>query len=186
MFVNHYYILLPSPLGMVGIVWKTGDKEPKICRIFLPALHPSVEALIQSSYPGIPLLSCRPIAAIAKRILRFLEGEDVSFGLDAITLERCPPFQQRVLLSESKIPRGFVSTYGRIAEHLGCPLSARAVGQALANNPFPIIIPCHRAIRSNGNPGGFQGGQEMKRALLAREGIQFSPSGRVVMTKVYY
>jgi methylated-DNA-[protein]-cysteine S-methyltransferase len=186
MYANYHYTLQPSPFGAVGVVWKTEGKDPKIHRIFLPAPRLSVEALIQSSYPGIPLRSCRPIASIAKRILRFLEGEDVSFALASIALNHCPPFQQRVLLAESKIPRGFVSTYGRLAKHLGHPLGAQAVGQALANNPFPIIIPCHRAIRSNGELGGFQGGQEMKHALLAREGIEFSPSGKVVMTEVYY
>ena len=183
---NICYILQPSPFSTVGIVWETRDTEPAICRIFLPSSHLSAEERIQASYPGISPRSCRPIAAIAERILRFLEGENISFKLDAIALDRCSTLQQRVLLAESNIPRGFVSTYGRIAKHLGCPQGARAVGTALAQNPFPILIPCYRSILSDGALGGFQGGCEMKRALLVQEGIEFSPSGKVVMNKVYY
>ncbi|MBE9507936.1 MAG: MGMT family protein, partial [Chloroflexi bacterium] len=75
---------------------------------------------------------------------------------------------------------------GRIARHLGVKGGARAVGRALARNPFPIVIPCHRAIRSNGELGGYQGGLEMKRALLEGEGIEFTQRGKVLMRRVYY
>jgi methylated-DNA-[protein]-cysteine S-methyltransferase len=79
-----------------------------------------------------------------------------------------------------------VSTYGRIARHLAIPGGARAVGRALARNPFPIIIPCHRAIRSDGRLGGFQGGPAMKRALLELEGVECSSTGRVSAERLYY
>ena len=89
-------------------------------------------------------------------------------------------------MAEYGIPRGWVSTYRRIAGYLGVPDGARAVGNALANNPFPIVIPCHRAIRSNGELGGYRGGLEMKRKLLEMEGIEVSASGRVITDRVYY
>jgi methylated-DNA-[protein]-cysteine S-methyltransferase len=117
---------------------------------------------------------------------RFLKGESVDLDLDIVALEVCSTFQVRVLRAEYGIPRGWVSTYGRIAAHLGIPGGARAVGGALARNPFPIIVPCHRAVRSDGQLGGFQGGLEMKRALLALEGIEVSPSGRVLTERVFY
>ena len=79
-----------------------------------------------------------------------------------------------------------MSTYGRIARSLGMPNAARAVGTALSRNPFPIIIPCHRAIRSNGELGGFRGGLEMKRALLELEGVEFSATGKVLTGRFYY
>ncbi|MBN1135480.1 MAG: MGMT family protein [Anaerolineae bacterium] len=103
-----------------------------------------------------------------------------------LALETRRPFQRRVLLAEYQIPRGWVSTYGRIATSLGSPGAARAVGNALAHNPFPILIPCHRAIQSGGRLGGFQGGVELKRALLELEGVEFSPTGQVVTDRVYY
>jgi methylated-DNA-[protein]-cysteine S-methyltransferase len=117
---------------------------------------------------------------------RFLEGEAVAFDLGIVALEQCSEFQARVLQAEYGIPRGWVSTYGRIAAHLGIPRGARAVGGALARNPFPIIIPCHRAVRSDGRLGGFQGGLEMKRALLELEGVEISWTGRVLTERFAY
>jgi methylated-DNA-[protein]-cysteine S-methyltransferase len=117
---------------------------------------------------------------------RFLKGETVNLDLDIVALEMCSAFQVRVLRAEYGIPRGWVSTYGRIAAHLGIPGGARAVGGALARNPFPIIVPCHRAVRSDGQLGGFQGGLEMKRALLALEGIEVSPASQVLTERVFY
>jgi methylated-DNA-[protein]-cysteine S-methyltransferase len=69
---------------------------------------------------------------------------------------------------------------------LGKPSAARAVGRALATNPFPIIIPCHRAVRSDGSLGGYQGGLAMKRALLEMEGVEFDARGRVATPGFYY
>jgi methylated-DNA-[protein]-cysteine S-methyltransferase len=105
--------------------------------------------------------------------------------MDSIALDRCSDFQASVLRAEHRIPRGWVSTYGRVANHLAIPGGARAVGQALARNPFPIIIPCHRAIRSDGRLGGFQGGLEMKRALLELEGAKVSAAGIVSAQRFY-
>ena len=119
-------------------------------------------------------------------IQSFLSGNNVVFGTRLLELDRCRPFQKRVLLAEYAIPRGFVSTYGRIARHLGVPGGARAVGNALAHNPFPIVIPCHRALRSDGSLGGFQGGLDMKRRLLEMEGARFQPGGRIVPDQVWY
>jgi methylated-DNA-[protein]-cysteine S-methyltransferase len=79
-----------------------------------------------------------------------------------------------------------VSTYGRIAAHLGIPGGARAVGNALATNPFPIVIPCHRAIRSDGTLGGYQGGLAMKRALLEQEGVTIDERDKVVSPRLCY
>jgi methylated-DNA-[protein]-cysteine S-methyltransferase len=90
------------------------------------------------------------------------------------------------LRAEHGIPRGSVSTYQRIAKLLGNRNATRAVGGALANNPFPIIIPCHRAIRSDGTLGGYQGGLKMKRALLEMEGVFFNALGRVLTDKFFY
>jgi methylated-DNA-[protein]-cysteine S-methyltransferase len=91
-----------------------------------------------------------------------------------------------VLRAEHAIPRGSVSTYQLIAAHLGSANGARAVGNALAKNPFPLIVPCHRAVRSTGHLGGFQGGLEMKRALLEMEGVGLDDVERVVVERFHY
>jgi methylated-DNA-[protein]-cysteine S-methyltransferase len=134
----------------------------------------------------IPRTSCSEIDGVADQVLAFLEGEAVAFALESVRLDLCTTFQQKVLRAEHAIPRGCVSTYGRIAAHLGNPRGARAVGTALATNPFPIIIPCHRAIRTDRTLGGYQGGQGMKRALLEMEGIEFDDAGRVTARMMSY
>lgn len=180
------YVLLPSAFGTLGIVWQDTQIGPKVYQVVLPDEHAAVEDSIQGIFADASPKSCPPIAELAERIQSFLKGEAIAFDLDIIALERCSEFQGRVLLAEYNIRRGWVSTYGRIARHLGIPGGARAVGRALACNPFPIFIPCHRAIRSNGELGGFQGGQKMKRALLELEGIEFSQTGKVRTNRIYY
>ena len=70
-------------------------------------------------------------------------------------------------------------TYSGLAAAVGSPKAARAVGTALANNPFPIVIPCHRVIRANGALGQFGGGVSMKKTLLEREGVPAGSDGAV-------
>jgi methylated-DNA-[protein]-cysteine S-methyltransferase len=180
------YTLLSSAFGRLGIVWQETEKGPQVQEIFLPRERTPAEELIQASFPGAGPLSCPVITELGERIQCFLKGQAVDFELDVIALENCSEFQRRVLLAEYRIPRGWVATYGGIARSLGIPGGARAVGNALSRNPFPIVIPCHRAIRSNGGLGGFQGGLKMKRALLEFEGLEFSPAGKVITNRVYY
>jgi methylated-DNA-[protein]-cysteine S-methyltransferase len=179
-------IVEPTPFGPVALLWDQFDGDPKIVRVLLskpgsPAMDQAVE-LFPESKPA----SCREIDGIAAAIRRALAGEDIVFSFDVSALATRSAFQQAVLLAEHAIPRGRVSTYGLIARHLGKPGAARAVGNALATNPFPLIVPCHRAVRSDGALGGYQGGQAMKRALLEREGIAFDKSGRVAVPRFHY
>jgi methylated-DNA-[protein]-cysteine S-methyltransferase len=180
------YVLLPSAFGTLGMVWHETAAGPKVYRVVLPDEHAPAEDKIQRTFVDAVQHSCPLITELGERIKGFLQGKAIGFELDIIALERCSEFQRRVLLAEYAIPRGWVSTYGRIARHLGVPGGARAAGRALATNPFAIIIPCHRAILSNGRVGGFQGGQRMKRALLELEGVEFSQTGKVLTNRIYY
>jgi len=94
-------------------------------------------------------------------------GDTTSIPVD---LSGIAPFQESVLLSCAQIPVGTVRPYGWIAEEIGNPGSVRAVGTALGRNPIPLIIPCHRVVRSDGAIGNYAFGPEMKRRLLVREG----------------
>ena len=180
------FTLVPSTFGTVGLVWQGTEEGPIVHKVLLPRDQTPAEQAIKTLFVGAYPLSCPEITTLGEQIGRFLEGEDVVFSLGILALETRQPFQRRVLLAEHQIPRGWVSTYGRIATSLGAPGAARAVGNALARNPFPILIPCHRAIQSHGGLGGFQGGVRMKRALLELEGVEFSPTGQVVTDRVYY
>jgi len=81
------------------------------------------------------------------------------------------PFQKKVLELAKKIPKGKVATYGLLAKLLGNVRLSRAVGNALHINPFPIIIPCHRVVQSDGFVGGFARGMEAKIKILKEENI---------------
>jgi methylated-DNA-[protein]-cysteine S-methyltransferase len=95
----------------------------------------------------------------------------------AFTLPLAPPgtpFQQRVWQELQRIPFGMTLTYRELAEHLGMPQAARAVGHANGRNPLAIVIPCHRLIGSDGRLRGYAGGLTLKQRLLQHESLQFS------------
>jgi methylated-DNA-[protein]-cysteine S-methyltransferase len=181
-----FHVLMPSALGTFGIVWQETEKGWKVYSVLLPDDQNSVGNLARSAFAHSSHHTCPSITELGERIQSFLGGEAVDFGLDVIALEKCSEFQRRVLLAVHKIPRGWVSTYGRIAGSAEVLGGARAVGGALARNPFPIIIPCHRVIRSDGELGGFGGGLRMKQTLLELEGIEFSRSRRVPANRIQY
>lgn len=178
------HVIRTSPFGAIGIVWHEAADYPRVQRIFLPTDNTLEE--LRSVFPESQRGRNPLITELADAMVSFLGGSDVAFSLGMIALDACSSFQRRVLGAEHRIPRGWVSTYGGIAAHLGVPAGARAVGRALATNPFPIIIPCHRAVRSGGELGGYQGGTAMKRALLEYEGIKISDDGRILRPKLFY
>jgi methylated-DNA-[protein]-cysteine S-methyltransferase len=79
-------------------------------------------------------------------------------------------FNRKILSATARIPYGEVSSYGTLAREAGSPRAARAAGNALHNNPVPIIVPCHRVLHADGGLGGYGGGLPMKEALLRLEG----------------
>jgi methylated-DNA-[protein]-cysteine S-methyltransferase len=88
-----------------------------------------------------------------------------------VDLTALPPFTRRVLAVCRRIPFGTTTTYRALADAVGCPRGARAVGQALGRNPALIVIPCHRVLSADGSLTGYAGGPAWKRALLRHEGI---------------
>lgn len=176
-----YALSFSTPFGPMVVLWCTLDDSPRIAHILLPRPDGSAASLPAGLAQG----SCAAIDALVTLLQRYFAGEVVTLPLEMALLESCSPFQRQVLEAEYAIPRGRVSTYGLIATHLGAPGAARAVGRALATNPFPILVPCHRAVRSDGALGGYQGGLAMKRALLEMEGVAFDGAGRVVGPQHY-
>lgn len=180
------HVVRETRFGPVVILWEICQARPTVRQILISKPGQQAQMSLKDQFPDSLPSSCGLIEDLAGRIEAFLDGADVRFTLEPVRLDLRPSFQQKVLLAEYGIPRGFVSTYRKIAEHLGIPGGARAVGNALAMNPFPIIIPCHRAIRSDGTLGGYQGGLAMKKALLEQEGIPIDDRGRVRGLKLYY
>jgi len=163
----------------VFIVWLDAGTTSIVKRIFLSSENEPASSLASAAFPEIPPGMNSQIKRLGGEITVMLAGGIPDFDISIIDFSECSRFQRKVLMEERKIPRGEVRSYGWLARSLGKPGAARAVGNALAANPFPLVIPCHRAVRSNGSIGGFQGGPAMKRALLKMEGISISASGKV-------
>jgi O-6-methylguanine DNA methyltransferase len=94
------------------------------------------------------------------------------FDLSGLT-----PFEQKVLRKAAEIPAGQVRTYTWVAREIGHPAAVRAVGSALGRNPMPLVIPCHRVVRTDGTIGDFIYGTPAKKTLLAREGVDLDVLG---------
>ncbi len=175
---SYTYDLIPWSFGEIGLVWRAGAERSGICRILLPHAGSSMTEMVRGYFPGA-LLQAEKQDEICLRIRDFLSGKAVDFTPDDLDFGIVKGFARRVLKEGGEIPRGLVTTYGGLAATLGLPGGARAVGNALAGNPFPLMIPCHRVVRSDGSLGGFGGGLSMKKALLAMEGVRFDETGRV-------
>jgi methylated-DNA-[protein]-cysteine S-methyltransferase len=110
--------------------------------------------------------------ALLGRLRDYAKGKPVRFDDVRIDWDGVTPSRRRVLAETLRIPWGETRSYEWLAKRVSKPGAARAVGQAMARNPFPVIIPCHRVVASNGSLGGYGGGLEMKAALLRLEGAR--------------
>lgn len=106
---------------------------------------------------------------LQEKLCRFFDGQPVAFD-EPLDMSGATDFQRRVWEVVRRIPRGQTMTYGQVARRAGSPRAARAVGQAMARNPWPVIVPCHRVVGHGGRLTGFGGGLTMKRRLLEMEG----------------
>ncbi len=160
------------------------SENHKIVRIALPqnSLEGSLSEI--SKYHSNYCLSDENIET-ARKLCQMYHGENIDFDIELLELdlyESSEPkstiktsFERDVILEVAKIPYGSVKTYKEIAKSLNSH-AYRAVGTAIGKNPFPIIIPCHRVIRSDGKIGGFRGGTLMKIEILKNEGIKIEAS----------
>lgn len=156
------FVIFPTALGWVGLL-----ASPKgIRRLVLP--QQDKEGVLRE-LGQVTEAPSNPAAFkdLTQRIKRYFAGYRIEFP-DTVDLDGNSPFQRLVLDRIRRIPYGQTRSYGSLAQEVGIPQGARAVGQALARNPVPLIIPCHRVVGRNGM-GGFTGGVELKRFLLRLE-----------------
>jgi methylated-DNA-[protein]-cysteine S-methyltransferase len=164
-----YRSLFETALGFGALI--AGDKG--IVEVFLPFSGESEDPLakrILLLYP-FAVTENRVTMEAAISLQRYFAGEDVSFNFP-IDRSCFTPFQGEVYEMVSRIPYGSVKSYGDIAALIGRPKAARGVGSAMARNPLPIIIPCHRVVGSSGDLTGYSaaGGVYSKKWLLHMEG----------------
>jgi len=159
------YTNAPSALGEVFVAWS--DCGVSAVRVA------SDEAIFEAWYDErfarrcVPAVEIDPIAMAARARL---QGEDVDVPVD---LRDCSPFEQRVLRKAAEVVRGSARPYRWVAREVGTPDATRAVGNALGRNPVPLLIPCHRIIRTDCTTGGYVFGSDAKRKLLEGEGVDF-------------
>lgn len=177
-FLHHSF---GSPFGDIVIIWRREGTQALVRRVFIGRPGgPTAMALLNSRFPGSPEGCAPSIEAMERGVSRMLRGEEARLDRGILDMSLLSGFRRRVLLTEAMIPAGSVRSYRWLAHRVAGPGHARAVGTALASNPFPLVIPCHRTIRSDGSLGGYQGGILMKRALLEIEGIRFDEDGSVL------
>lgn len=156
-------------LGWLGVAWN----ERGIIALNLPrATRAHALRDLQRSFPLATFVD-KPPLDMARELREYAKGQRNRFDL-SLDWSSLKPFQRRVLETAKQIPFGETRSYGWIAERIGKPRAARAVGQALRANPIPIILPCHRVIGSDGKLGGYAGGLALKRKLLTLEGAMFA------------
>jgi AraC family transcriptional regulator, regulatory protein of adaptative response / methylated-DNA-[protein]-cysteine methyltransferase len=139
-----------------------------ICRVKLGDSRDALVRGLASDLPNARLEPAHPqLEAWVKEVSSHLEGEtrDLNLPLDI----RATAFQQRVWKALCSIPSGATQSYQEVARRIGSPKAVRAVARACATNPVAILVPCHRVVRSDGGLGGYAGGIERKKALLALE-----------------
>jgi O-6-methylguanine DNA methyltransferase len=164
------YLVFNTPLGWMGVL----GSQKGLRRLVLP--QPLPEEVLQiinefalKWHDQIPSgAEAGYLGDLPDRIRDYFAGKVVGFA-DKLDLSWASLFQRSVWKVDQSIPYGETRTYHWVAEKLSMPKAARAVGQALARNSLPIIIPCHRVIYSDGSLGGFSGGQDWKRRLLEIE-----------------
>ncbi|MEU2225697.1 methylated-DNA--[protein]-cysteine S-methyltransferase [Streptomyces sp. NPDC018347] len=152
--------------GLVNVVFHASD-----------AVRDRALERLAARLGGEPLEDpCSPLLAEAIRQLRaYLAGERHGFDLP-LDWSLISGFNRQVLRElASGVPYGTVVGYGDLAGRVGQPGGAQAVGAAMGANPLPVVVPCHRVVESDGGIGGFGGGLETKRKLLALEGVLPEP-----------
>lgn len=159
-----HYSVVDSSLGRLLVA----ATERGICTVKMGENDAEVEAMLRAEFPAAAIQRDDDRLSMAlQALLDYLGGW--SPHLDLPLDIRVTAFQQRVLDELCRIPYGETRSYAEIAAAIGKPKAARAVGQACATNPVPLIIPCHRVVRSDGSIRGYAFGDARKRALLDLE-----------------
>ncbi|MGH2484950.1 MAG: methylated-DNA--[protein]-cysteine S-methyltransferase [Ktedonobacterales bacterium] len=162
------YAALATPLGPIWVAYRENIVRYLSARSEEQFLERAGEALGEAL-----VRDERPPANVARRVVAAIEGRRPLPS--QVDLSTVTPFQRAVLRAALRIPRGEVRSYAWIARELGHPRAVRAVGTALARNPIPFVIPCHRVVRTNGDLGNYSGGGvETKARILQYEGVDLA------------
>ncbi|HWH98818.1 MAG TPA: methylated-DNA--[protein]-cysteine S-methyltransferase [Propionibacteriaceae bacterium] len=149
-------LLAATPLGLVRVAYQQEGHDAVL------------QALAGSISPRI-LAAPRRLDDVARQLDEYFAGRRTAFDV-ALDRRLSAGFRQTVLDHLAAISYGHTESYAEVAAATGHPRAVRAVGTACATNPLPVVVPCHRVLRSDGSLGGYLGGLDVKRALLELEG----------------
>jgi methylated-DNA-[protein]-cysteine S-methyltransferase len=174
-----FMTVFPTALGWMAGIWRGEEvaglvfnhPDPQAAMLALTKALDGVPTFIVTSAPSQDEPTAEQADLIA-RLGSFAEGGADDFRDVRLDDSRLTPFQQRVMHYCRRIPTGKVLSYGQLAQKAGSPGAARAVGQVMRTNRWPLIVPCHRVVGSGGALGGYSApeGLVLKRRLLEREG----------------
>ena len=159
-----YYTIIETQIGWIGLLADDGA----LIEVELPR---PTKAKVEAAMPAEAVLVPNRFSNLAEQLELYFSGQPVSFADVHVKFEGLGKFEERVLRETMNVPFGKLTTYGALAASVGSPGAARAVGNTMRRNPLPIIVPCHRVIHSGGGIGGYSAGIDLKRRLLALEGI---------------
>jgi len=170
--MNTKWTAFLTSFGICGVAWTHAG----IIALCLPeASEKQMEMRLKKITSNSKSSTALPswIKELIRKVKAHMDGRSQNFSDMPLDLNRISDFQHLVYLAAQKIPSGKIVTYSDLAKDIGKPKAARAVGNALAQNPILLIIPCHRIIASSGKLGGFSayGGLRTKKALLTCEGV---------------
>ena len=169
------YALIDTAIGTFGLAWT----DLGVGRVALPGQDRARTEIWISRDPAEPGFPDGVLAGLPDRIKRYAEGEKIDFTDVPLDLSGVAEFNRLAYAELLKIGYGATTTYGAIARTLGDVTLSRAVGQAMGQNPVPLIVPCHRVLGADGRTGGFSspGGVTSKMRMLALEHAA-SPTGQ--------
>jgi len=159
------YTCHTTPLGEMLLI---GDDD-RLLRSTLPGTQWPIRLdEFHRDHPEISLQQ-GTLRRFTRALDRYFAGDDIPGDLPLDLT--APPFRSAAWTAMRTVPRGQVISYGELALRAGRPGAARAAGTACGANPLPIFVPCHRIVAAGGGLGGFGGGLDLKRELLAMEGV---------------
>ena len=167
------YIQFNSLIGEIGVVW---DNKTKLLKqVLLPDLKTRKQNYGKLRFNGV-ITETEPdefVYQFMSDIKNIIMGKDIHFDLEKLDLSDLTEFQRKVLIQQSQIPHARVTTYKKLAQMAGKPNSARPVANVLSNNYFPLVIPCHRTVKSDWTIGGYAGSNHsyFKQFILQNEGV---------------
>ena len=160
--------VVDSPVG--PLLMAASDRG--LCRISFDADPEQHLDRLAKEFGSRVLRSTAAVEAAHRQLDEYFAGDRQGFDLE-FDLRPTAPFAHRVLDELALVPFGETTTYGALADRVGAPRAARAVGTVMNRNPLPIVLPCHRVVGSNGSLTGYGGGLHVKEHLLRHEGVLF-------------